>query len=92
MILPHVGGNSHARPLVVSNVASRQPSNGIAVSQPCHFDFGSSSPLCMGKPVCMVFSGDLGWRRDRQLSHLGLRFVQSSEVYVLLLLVYCGIY
>ena len=46
----------------------------------------------MDKPVCMVFSGDLGWRRDRQLSHLGLRFVQSSEVYVLLLLVYGGVY
>ena len=46
----------------------------------------------MGKPICMVLPGDLGWRRDRQLNHLGLRFVQPSEVYVLPLLVYDGIY
>ena len=85
-------GASHARPLVVSNVASRQPSNAAAVSQVCHIGFGSSSQLCMGKPVCMVRSADLGWRRDRQLNHLGLRFVHSPEVYVLLLLVYGRVY
>lgn len=83
-------GTSHARPPVVSNVASRQLSNATAVSQICHIGFGSSSQLCMGKPVCMVCSVDLGWRRGRQLNHLGLRFVHSPEVYVLPLLVYGG--
>ena len=62
------------------------------MSQPCHIVFGTSSTLCMGKPVCLVLSGDLGWWRDCQLDHLGLRFVQSSEVYVLLLLVHDAIY
>ena len=60
--------------------------------QLCHIGSGSSSQLCMGKPVFMVFSGDLGWRRDRQLTHLDLRFVRSKEVYVLLPLVYGRVY
>jgi hypothetical protein len=88
VILPHVGVILTSEPLVVSNVASHQPSNGAAMPQPCHIGFGPSSQLCMGKPVFMVFSGDLGWRRDRQLTHLGLRFVHPSEMYVLLLLIY----
>src|SRR5258706_16200494 len=83
-------GTSHDSRLVVSNMASRQPGNAAAVSQICHIDFGSSSQLCVGKPVCVVCSGDLGWRLDRQLNHLGPRFVHSPEVYVLLLLVYGG--
>jgi len=62
------------------------------MSQFCHVDFGSSSQLCMGKPVLMVFSGNVGWRRDRQLTHLDLRCVRSPEVYVLLLLVYGRVY
>ena len=85
-------GTSHARPLVVSNVASRQPSNAAAVSQICHIVFGPSSQFCMGKPVCMVRSGDLGWRCDRQLNHLGLRVIHSPEVYALLPLVYGGVH
>ena len=92
MILPHVGGDSHARPLVVSNVASGQPSNGVAMSQLRHIGLSASSQLCMGKRVFMVFSGELGWRRDRQFSHMGPRCVHSPEVYVLLLLIYGRVY
>jgi len=74
--------------LVVPNVAPYQPSNGVAMPKSCHVGFSASSQLRMGKPDLMVFSRDLGWRRNCHLTHLDLRLVHPSEMCVLLLLVY----